>query len=122
MLEKYIIKKLLNNSKIFLLEYCLENKIKTVNTYFIKKKMGLLLGYNIKYFPILMSQYITQEDLKTYLSQNLNINFVLVKINLVYIKNKLMLFRYIKNKFFIFQFINLLIKIPYFLYKIFNLK
>jgi hypothetical protein len=69
-----------------------------------------------------MSQYTTQEELKTYLIQKLNIRFVLVKIDLVYIKNKLMLIRYIKNKIFIYQFIALLGKIPYFLFKMFNLK
>ena len=122
MLEKFIIKKLLKNSKIFLLEYCLENKIKTVNTHFIKKKLGLNLGYNIKYFPVLMSQYTAQEEVKTHLIQNINISFVLVKLDLVYIKNKIMLFSYIKNNKFIYKFIALLVKTPYFLFKLFNLK
>lgn len=120
MLDKYIIKKLLSKSKIFLIEYCLENNNNSVNSYFLKKSVGLLLDYKIKYFPLLMSHFRSQEYLSKYLSKN--VNFVLVKIDLVYIKNQLMLNKYIKNKFYIQQFINLLTKIHYFLYKIFNLK
>lgn len=122
MLDKYIIKKLLIKSNFFLLEYCLENRVDSLNTYFVNKKVGLFLGYNIKYFPLLMSNFKSQQQLNIYLTQKLNINFVLVKIDLVYIKSQKTFYKYIQNKFYIQQFINLIMKINYFLFKIFNLK
>jgi len=122
MLDKYIIKKFLFKSKFFLLEYCLENKISSVNTYFIKKKVGLFLGYSTKYFPLLMSSFLSQDQLNSYLNKNLNISFVLVKIDSVYIKSQSMFYKYIQNKLYIYQFINLILKFNYFLFNIFNLK
>jgi len=61
-----------------------------------------------------MSSFISQDQLNNYLNKNLNISFVLVKIDSVYIKSKSMFYKYIQNKSYIYQFINLLMKINYF--------
>lgn len=122
MLDKYIFKKILTKSKIYLLEYRLDNKNSLANTYFVKKNLKLSLNYKINFFPLSLIYFSTIKNLSLYLKKTFPINFVLVKINSLFIKNKIMFDKYIKNKFNIYMFFKILTQIQHFFFKVFNLK